>query len=269
MEINFGPAGIGGKNEAIKNLEMYKKHGLKAAEVEFTYGIYLNNEDAKKIGMVAKNLGISLSIHAPYYINLNSEDKKKQEASKKRILESCERAHYLNAKYVTFHAAFYGKNKEECYDIVKKSILEMQQVIKKNNWKVILAPETTGKPSQFGSLQELLRLMQETKCFFTLDFAHLKAREGKINYDEIFKLVKKARIQELHCHFSGIEYSNKGEKKHIVTSEKEWRELLLNFKKHRLNACIINESPKPLEDSIKGLKIWKDMVSLKKSDLFN
>ena len=123
-KVRFGPAGIGGVKQAADNLKEYKEAGFSAAEVEFTYSVYIKkNEDAKRIGAEAKKLGIMLSVHAPYYINLLSEDKKKIEASKKRILACCERGHYLGAKYIVFHAAYYGKyDKEKAYAFVKKQI---------------------------------------------------------------------------------------------------------------------------------------------------
>ena len=256
--IRFGPAGIGGVSQAIDNLKEYKKAGLTAAEIEFTYGIYIKKKsDAIRIGEAAKKLNILLSIHAPYYINLASDDKKKIEASKKRILKCCEIGHYLGAKYIVFHPGFYGKHKGECYQIIKKHIQEMQKTIEKKGWKPKLAPETTGKPSQFGSLDESLRLVKETKCHFCVDFAHLLAREGKINYEKIMKKIKK--FPYIHSHFSGIEYTSKGERRHLVTSEKRLKELLTWIKRYNLSITIINESPQPFKDSVKALKIWDSM----------
>ncbi|MEM4152822.1 MAG: TIM barrel protein [Candidatus Pacearchaeota archaeon] len=258
QEVRFGPAGFG--MPALEALPKLKHLGLNAAEVEFTYGIRMSVADAKKIGELAKKLDIALSVHAPYYINLASNEKKKIELSKHRILESCERAHYLGAKYVVFHAAYYGKHsKEECYKIVKQAILEMQQVIKQKKWQVSLAPETTGKVSQFGSLDELLKLAKETGCNFCIDFAHLEAREQKINYKEIFDKLKQLKLKHIQAHFSGIEYTSKGERRHIVTPESKLRELLSYVKRYNLSITIINESPLPWEDSIKGLKIWKNL----------
>ncbi|MEM4703228.1 MAG: TIM barrel protein [Candidatus Pacearchaeota archaeon] len=260
MIIKFGPAGIGGFKEAQEFLERYNKVGIKCAEIPFTYKVWLDNSQAKKIGEIAKKFQVELTIHAPYYINLNSRDFKKVQASMQRILDCCERAHYLQAKYVVFHAAYYEDiNPEKVFQIVKKRILEMERIIKKNEWHVVLAPETTGKASQFGSLEELLQLVKETKCFFCVDFAHMLARKQKINYNEIFEKIKKANIDNLHCHFSGIEFTNKGEKRHVTTSEKAWRDLLSAFKKNKISANIINESPTPVEDSLLGLKIWNSL----------
>ena len=74
-KISFGPAGLGGISDAIKNLEYFSKNKLTACEISFTRSIYLKEEDAKEIGEKAKELGINLSIHAPYFINLNSIEK--------------------------------------------------------------------------------------------------------------------------------------------------------------------------------------------------
>ncbi|MDO8516862.1 MAG: TIM barrel protein [Nanoarchaeota archaeon] len=250
--IYFGPAGLGGVNEAISNLEKYHELGLKACEIAFTYSIYLKKQDAIEIGKIAKKLGIFLSIHAPYFINLNSDDKKKIEASKKRILDSCMIAHYLGAKRVVFHSGFYGKiSKEQTYENIKKEIIEMLEEVKKNKWDVELCPEVMGKKNVFGSIEEISKLAKETKCGFCIDFAHILARYE--NYD--FDLVKESFPQEKwQCHFSGIEYGDKGEKNHKKTSKDEWKKVLAGIPKNK-DIVIINESPFPVEDSIEGLKL--------------
>jgi len=253
--IRVGPTGIGGTAEAEDNLKEYKKFGFRAAEVLFTYGVYIkSNKDAKRIGNTAKRLGIMLSVHAPYYVNLASYDKKKIQASEKRILSCCEKAHYLGVKYVVFHAAFYGKRSgEETYEMVKKAIIEMQKIIKSKKWNVKLAPETTGKRSQFGSLDELLKLRKETGCYLCVDFAHLLARDGKINYDLVFKKLR--NLKHIHAHFSGIEFTAKGERRHLLTPIARIKELIKYIKKYKVDITIINESPDSVGDSVKTLKL--------------
>lgn len=257
--LRFGPGGFGmSPTEALPKL---REDGLYAAEIEFTYGVNLTNEMSKKIGELAKKLDIKLSVHAPYYINLNAKEKQKIFMSKKRILDSCERAHYLRARCVVFHPAFYlESSKQETYDRVKKEINYMHEQIKEKKWNVVLCPETTGKPSQFGDIDELIKLHKETGCFICIDFAHLKARyNGKIDYNKIFEKLKKEKITEPHCHFSGIEFTAKGEKRHLVTKKEDWNEILPLFKKHNFSGVIINESPDNWNDSIKGKKIWDDL----------
>ena len=257
--IKLGPAGTGG--DSLKGIQQIHDLGLNAVEIEFTYGVRMSNELAKKCGDIAKKLNMSLSVHAPYYINLLSEDKKKIEASKKRILDSCERGNHLNAGYIVFHPGYYGKySKEESYELVKKAVIEMMHEIRKKGWKVELAPETTGKQSQFGDLDELLRLREETNCELCIDFAHLKAKyQGKINYKEIFEKLHKAGIKTIHAHFSGIEFTAKGEKRHIITSEHDIKELLEWLKKSKIDCTIINESPDPVGDSLKSGRILEKL----------
>lgn len=259
MAIKIGPAGSKTLT-GLEELKQMREQGLQAMEIEFTYQVWMTNKEAEQVGENALKAGIFLSIHAPYYINLNSEEKAKITASKKRILSCCERGHYFNGKEKTpivFHAAFYGKStKEKTYEKVKKEILEMQKTIKKNKWNVVLAPETTGKGSQFGDLDELLRLSKETGCSFCIDFAHLKARNnGKINYKKIMEKIK--AIKQIHSHFSGIVYTAKGERSHRITPNSEIKELLGWIKKYKLNITIINESPDPYGDSLKTLKLKK------------
>jgi len=178
MTIISGPSGLG--DDALEGLQEISELGLKAVELSFTHGVRMSNEKARKIGVLAKKLGISLSIHGPYYINLNSEEKDKRVASKKRILDSCERGYHMGAEFVVFHPAYYMKSsKEKCYEAVKKAIIEMQDKIKKKGWKVMLAPELTGKPTQFGDIDELVKLSKETGCAVCIDFAHHLARHGE------------------------------------------------------------------------------------------
>lgn len=254
--IRIGPAGIGGVKAAPSVLEKYKRLGITAAELPFTYQVWMDNSQAKEIGAIAKKLGITLSVHAQYWINLNSEEPAKIKASIKRILDCCEKVHHLGATHIVFHAGFYGKKTaEQTYSKIKKSILEMQKVISKKKWKVQLAPETTGKASQFGSLDELLRLMKETKCSVCIDFAHMLARDNKIDYGEVFKKIK--HLKHTHSHFSGIEYTAKGERRHIPTPIPRIKELLKYIKKYKADITIINEAPDPVGDSVKTVRLLK------------
>ena len=255
-KIKFGPAGLGGVKDAISNLEEYKSLGLKACEIAFTYGVYIKKkEDALKIGKAAKKLGIQLSIHAPYWINLNSTNKEIIEKSKQRIIRCCEVGTYLGAKKVVFHPGYYsGMDKEKAYENIKREILEIQKQIKDKKYTPKLAPETTGKINVFGSIDEIKRLVDEIKCSFCIDFAHILARYKSYKFEEVFEKFKDH--DDLHIHFSGIEYREKGEKNHKRTSKKEWKRVLDNLPRNK-NITIINESPSPVEDSVLGLKIYK------------
>ncbi len=259
MVIKFGPAGLGGVKDAVGNLEKFHDAGLKACEIAFTYGVYIKDKDAGEIRKAAEKYGVELSIHAHYWINLNSAEEEKVEKSKKRILDCCRIGHLLGVKQIVFHPGYYGKkSQEETYYKIKNEILELQEEIKKNKWDVKLAPETTGKVNVFGSVDEILQLVKETGCGFTVDFAHLLARSnGKMEYKDMVEKFKD--FKELHCHFSGIVYGEKGEKHHKVTPSADLKELIGYLKKSGKKVVIINESPEPFEDSVRGLKILEEV----------
>ena len=258
MTIKFGPAGLGAVKDAVENLEEFHRLGLKACEIAFTYGVYIKNEkDMKEIKDVSKRLGIKLSIHAPYWINLNSKDKDKVRKSKERILKCCEVGSKMGVEIVVFHSGYYGEmDKEECYLNIKERVKEMLEVIKDKRWKIKLAPETMGKINVFGSVEQIARLVKDTGCSFCLDFAHILARDKKIDFKEIKRLF--SEYKEWHCHFSGIEYGEKGERKHIGTSYENWEKLLQELPKDK-EIVIINESPSMVEDAVEGLRISKEI----------
>ena len=252
-KILIGPAGSGGSSP--EGFEMIKEAGLDAVEIAFTHGIWMKKEAAVNIKKLNAKWGLKISIHAPYYINLAAFEKEKIGASKLRILKCCEMGHYLGAKYIVFHAGYYQKkDPDEIYNVIKEQIDDMMGFIKEKKWDVVLAPETTGKKTQFGDLDELLKLKKETGCHLTVDFSHLKAREnGKIDYDDVMKKLKK--IGHVHSHFSGIEFGEKGEIRHLLTEDKDIKELFKYLKKYKLDITVINESPDPFGDAVKMKRI--------------
>lgn len=258
MTIRFGPAGLGPVKDAISKLEELRKKGLKACEIAFTYGAYIKDQkDAKEIRKKAEELEISLSIHAPYWINLNSPEKEKVEASKTRILESLKVGTWLGAKKVVFHPGYYGNSeKDKAYEKIKNEILEIQKIRKAEKYTPELAPETTGKINVFGSVDETARLVRDTKCSFCIDFAHILAREKNYLFKET--LSKLAKGKELHIHFSGIVYGEKGEKHHKKTEKDEWKQLISNLPKNK-EITIICEAPTPTVDAYEGLEMYKSI----------
>jgi len=258
-KILFGPAGTGGSKD--EGFIAIKKAGLDAVEIAFVYSIWMTKEDAIKIRELNKKLNLQLSIHAPYYINLNSKEPQKIAASRTRILKCLEIGTLLGVKYVVFHAGFYQKDsKEKTFAKIKEQVEEIMKEAKAKNYTPELAPETTGKESQFGDLDELIKLKKETGCHLCIDFSHLKARSnGKISYEEIVEKIAKANLSHIHAHFSGIEYTAKGERRHILTPDSEIKYLLTALKRHNIDATIINESPNPLGDAVKMKRILEKM----------
>ena len=259
--IKIGPAGSEGLGN-LKGISKVARLKLDCMEVEFTYGVRMSLENAREVGALAKSKGILLSVHAPYYINLASDEKEKVIASKKRILDSCQRAHALGARNVVFHAGFYQKKTaKKTYALIKKAILEIQKKISKSRWKVQLCPEVTGKPSQFGSLGELLKLKKETGCGICVDFAHLYARhQGDIDYTKILKKLPK----KFHAHFSGIAYGPKGERKHLKTTKKFFEPLAEALLKTGRDITLICESPQPYKDAAMMKRVVTALLATKK-----
>jgi deoxyribonuclease-4 len=266
--IKIGPSGLGGVEESEEILKEYNKKGFGNCEVLFVQQVYMDKEQAAKIREFAIENKVSLSIHAQYFINLNSEEKEKVHASMQRILKCCEIGHALGAKSIVFHAGFYGKEfakaktpedkkrvGEETFQNIKKRIIEMMETIKEKKWDVKLCPETMGKINVFGSVEEISRLVKETGCSFCIDFAHVLARDKKVDYDR----VKKAFPQkEWHCHFSGIEYGEKGERNHIGVKKEQWKELFENLPKDK-EITIVCESPDRIDNCVDGIEILKKM----------
>ena len=264
-KLIFGPAGLGPIKTAEQVLEEYAKKGIKSCEIAFTYSIYIKNkEDAERIGRRAKSLGITLSIHAPYWVNLNSSEKAKLKATQQRILDCLKVGTWLEADSVVFHPGYYGKmSREETYDNVKNAIKEIIDEAKKEKYTPRVAPETMGKVNVFGSLDEVLKLVNDLGCSCCIDFAHILAREKKVDYKSVISKLEKAGIKNLHVHFSGIEYGDKGEKKHIPTNEAALKELIKELKAANFKEVnIINESPQMIEDTLKGIKMYNSFNTI-------
>ncbi|HLC55727.1 MAG TPA: TIM barrel protein [Candidatus Nanoarchaeia archaeon] len=258
MIIKLGPAGSPVKT-SFDGIKFVKDKGLHIMECEFVHGVKMSNNMAIEIGKEAKKHEIELSIHGPYYINLASEDKQIRIDSKKRLIDSLERGNNMKAKYVSFHPAFFGKmNKEDVHEIVKEAIKEMNEIRIKNGWEVELAPETTGKHSAYGSFDETLRLVKETKCNLCVDVGHVFARGmGKLDFKEMFDKLLELNLKEYYFQYTGINYNEKGELNHITLDEggPDFREFAKELLKRKVNAHIICESPITWQDSLKMKEI--------------
>ncbi|MFH1630794.1 MAG: TIM barrel protein [Candidatus Aenigmatarchaeota archaeon] len=261
QKILLGPAGTPAKDTLNGSAEC-SRLGLQAMEVQFSHGIKMGLDLAEKVGDEAKKYDISLSVHAPFFINLVSDDKQKLAASKKRILDSCHLAHLMsknNKVPVVFHTAYFGKkDKHDVHINVISMMSEIMEYIEKKGWDgVLLAPETTGKHSAHGSLDEILDVAKKTGCGFCVDLAHLYARQmGKLDFREVLEKIVKVKRKHYHFHFSGIEFSKAGERYHkVLDHSPDFRLFAKELLKSRVNATIISESPITWKDSLKMKKI--------------
>jgi deoxyribonuclease-4 len=257
-KLLFGTGGTphSSKSESTANgIERIAELGLGCMEVEFVYGANMNQTMARKVGETAKALNVKLSAHGPYYINLNAHEEEKLIASKKRLIQTARVASTIAAQGIVFHPAFYLKDPpEEVYAKVKISLEETIKSMRDEGVQVTLRAETTGKRSQFGSLEEVLRLSAEidgvAPC---IDFAHLHAREGKSNsYEEFVSILQqiadklgRGALNDMHIHLSGIKYSGKGELSHLNLSESDMNyiELFKAWKEFDIKGLVICECP--------------------------
>ncbi len=253
-----------GYEEGIRILNEMNLDGL---ELEFVHGVRIKDESKTFLKDLTSKNKIVLSAHAPFYVNLNSKEEEKIEASIQRIIETAAVANEAGAYSITFHAAFYmGKSSEEVYQTVKKGIKTITEELKKQNNKIWIRPETTGKMSQWGNLEEIVNLSKEFDTVLPcIDFAHLHARYNGIynTYDEFSKMLDFVgselggnAIENMHIHVAGIAYTAKGERNHLIFSESDmnYKDLLKALKAHDAKGIVVCESPNIETDT----KILKD-----------
>ncbi|MEM5834321.1 MAG: TIM barrel protein [Candidatus Aenigmatarchaeota archaeon] len=271
--IWLGPAGIptvAKDRSTLGGIRTVSELKLNAMEIEFVRNVYLSEKAAEEAGELAESLGIKLSVHAPYFLNLCSAKKQTVEASKKFILDSMDRAERLKAEVVVAHLAYYsGLEKEKAFEIVEREVKDILEKAKeKGIKKVLLAGETTGKVSQFGTLEELVKLSKRVKGFtLVLDPAHIFARNcGKIDYKRIFDEVEELKLKHLHMHFSGIKFTPVkatgfgNEKEHVpMDNSPPFEPLAKEILKRKLNVTIISESPILEQDSLKMKKVFESL----------
>jgi len=177
----FGTSGIPHAARGLPTQEaipIIKELGLSAMELEFVHSINISKEKAPLVRDAAKKSNIVLTCHAPFFINLNSLEKPKIEASIKRIVDSARITSLCGGYSVTFHAAFYQKeSKETTLRNVKAAMKTIVQKLKDEGIDLWVRPETTGKPSQFGDMDEILTLSEEIdQVMPCIDFSHFHAR---------------------------------------------------------------------------------------------
>jgi deoxyribonuclease-4 len=265
--ILFGPGGIPKSAESQTNeggVLRCAELGLGCMELEFVYGANITAEQAGKTRAAALANGIKLSAHAPYFINLNSKDERKEAASVRRILSSARKGAAAGADRVVFHAAFYMKDDPEAVFLkVKNHLADIREIlVKEKLGRVELRPELTGKPSQFGSIEELIRLSREVEGVLPcIDFSHYYARCGGCNnkYDDFSRLLEAiggklgaVALQQLHIHLSGIECTAKGERRHLEAEKSDfnYRDALKVLKDFGAGGRVICESPNIEDDAL-------------------
>jgi deoxyribonuclease-4 len=275
--MRFGPAGYpqsvkDSKDKGTDALDLLKRLGLDALEMEFVHGIWANAATAKDIGAKAKELNIRLSAHAPYYISFNSETPKTREKSVSYVTDTVRAAHNLGAYIIVIHAAHYGKTPpEEATDSVITGLNKCKEIMDDENIKdVILGLETMGRPSAWGTLKEIGEVMDSVSGVRpVLDVGHVHARyNGSLRTKEDMSALTEeffALAGDMpHFHISCLQYTVKGEKDHIPLSAKDPDMSLLA---DALSGCkkdctFICESPLLEEDALNFKRMFPGQAKL-------
>jgi deoxyribonuclease-4 len=253
--------------------------GLDAYEYSCSRGIRLDEEAAKELGMEAWMYDIALSIHAPYYINPASQEKDKRDRSKKYILDSLQTARWMGATRVVFHLGACGKiSRKLALDTAVKLFSECLVLAKQMDLgDVHLCPETMGKRNQLGTLDEVLSLCRlDESVIPTLDFGHMHALglgslKTRKDYETILNQVENElgydRLKRVHIHFSRIEYTSAGEKKHRTLNETQYgpdfEPLAELIYKKSMSPVIICESQGTMaEDALKLRECYQSIQAM-------
>ncbi len=274
-KLHFCTAGIPQKTIPRKYDKAFQdlvEMGLDGMELEFVRGVTMNPQTQEMVKKISAELGLVLTAHGPYYINLNAQEKPKYNASIKRILDTAIVCNNCGGYSITFHAAYYmGQDKEYVYQKVKTALQEIVNTLKAKNIEIWIRPELTGKPTQWGDLDELIRISKDIEMVLPcIDFAHLHARSiGKWNtYNELCKVFEKIgnelgdyALKNFHAHIAGIEYTLKGERKHLNLQESdlEYKSLMKAFKEFDVKGIIVCESPNIEDDAMLLQKTYKTL----------
>ena len=244
---------------------------LNAMELGWVRSVRVSDSTAEKIKEAGIERDVALSVHAPYYINLNA-DEEEWPKSRKRLMDASRAGHISGATDIVFHPGSYFNQPPA--DVLKTAIPRLEDCVNELRAEgnpVVLRPETMGKGAMLGSLEDTLEMSKIDGVEPCLDFAHLHARpgDGSINstreWMEVLETYLKAlgeeSLKRLHCHISGIEYTEKGEQNHLIISESDFNlealfQALLEVKAGGRMLC---ESPTLEEDALFIQQSWQKL----------
>ncbi len=228
----FGPSGnpdsfyASGHKSSAEMPEWLAGIGLNAYEYSLTRGVNIGEATARTIGVNANRFGIAMSVHAPYYISLATEDETTAANTMNHFLKSMEAARWMGADRIAFHMGGIGKLKRrEAMELAKRRLAAiLEEAQKRGLTGPKLAAETHGKVNQLGTVDEIIEVCKLSPQIIPLvDFAHLYAVAGggfsqPQDYGQVFEQIAMQLGDEtarnLHVHFSSIEFTKGGEKRH-------------------------------------------------------
>ncbi len=261
-EIRFGtvgsplstPAKPGG---TVGGIARTAELGLDCLELAWVRSVRISPASCEAIRAQAESSGVALSVHAPYFTNLNA-DSIEWPKSRKRIMDAAQYGALAGATDIIIHpGSYFGRAPSE---VLKTAIPRLKGCVKELRDKgnpVVLRPEVMGKTALFGSLEDVLAMSAEVDGVLPcVDFAHLHARTGALNsfpewigiLDSIRSILGEESLRRMHMHISGIEFTAKGERKHLpfAESDLDYPQFLAAVRSPRLRG------PDPLRESDHG-----------------
>lgn len=240
MTPRFGPAGISdsfaaqGYKTSLDIPAYTAGMGLDAFEYQCGHGVRLAEDKARQMAALAAEKGVVFSVHAPYYISMSSLDEEKRLGSIRYLLQSAQLCRALGGRRIIFHPGSCGKQSraaalEKALDTLRRGVEALDEA---GYGDMTLCPETLGKIGQLGDLDEVLALCGvDERIVPCIDFGHLNARtlggiRSKADYAAILDRMGEAlgdeRARKFHVHFSRIEFSAGGEKRHWTFAETQF-----------------------------------------------
>ncbi len=275
--IKFGPSGNDdlfyeqGFSSTKDVFKWLNDFGLDLYEYSFGRGILLKDETAIEFANNAKQNNIQISVHAPYFINLANPDNDAIEKSFNYISNSLDKLILMQGEKCVVHIGSCMKMaREDALRNVTNNLKRFMELFDEKycNKKIYLCPETMGKFQQIGTYKEIVDLCtMHDSLIPTFDFGHinciLQGNLDKENYKRIieysFEKLGEFRTRKMHIHFSKIEFSSKGEIRHLTLDDTEFgpefeplATLLQDYKID--NATIISESKNIMAQDAKKLK---------------
>lgn len=245
------PIGSGSDKFNYKTgIEYLKSIGLDSMELPFVRSVNVTDKNKGGILEAKDETNLYLSAHGSYFINLNADEIEKQDQSMERIIKGAHALDMVNGRSLVFHAGYYlSDSPEETYNTIRDNLLRLPY------FGVDYRLETTGKGTQFGSIEELVAISKEVpSCKICIDFSHIHARGNGClkNYDDFANILRyiednlgREAIEDIHIHMSGINYGLKGEKNHLPFEESDfnYKACIKALKDFDAKGCIICESP--------------------------
>ncbi|MGI6167526.1 MAG: TIM barrel protein [Eubacteriales bacterium] len=277
----FGPAGnsdsfyAGGLKHTYQAPEWLASMGLGAYEYQAGNGLTAGEATLRRIGEEARKYNIAMSLHTPYFISLSGTNPEIRAKSINYILQSLRAAEFLGADIIVIHTGSAAKiSRAEALALARDTLEKTVEAA--GDTRIKLGLETMGKVNQLGTLDEVIDLCKIAPCFVpVVDFGHLNARGagGQFpdadSYARVFDTIADRLGEDvaknLHCHFSKIEYTQAGERRHLTLSDEvygpDFLPLAETIVRYDLSPRIICESDGTMaEDALAMQEIYRSLL---------